>query len=682
MKLKTTRERPLRSPSGLVDRGPGRAELFKAKKRAMGFNELPRLSRQYIVLLVVAAAAALVYAAGIPLVRRPDVMLALYIVLALVTSRITVKIPYTSVHFSVDTAFAFVILIEYGPLPAIVADSLGKVILSAVNIKKNELFKIPFNVSSGILSIYGGYLAYSALFFGPRTEMATYVLPVLGMTVAYYLINTLTVALVICITERLNLVTFWVRNFLPTGIGYLTSGSVATMLFVLQENGGVLSFVVTAPIVALIYFSQKVYAQKEEEAKKHIAELEHLHLSTIKSLSLAIDAKDEYTHGHVHRVRSYAVGLARGLGITDERQLQGIAFAALVHDIGKIAIPDAILHKRGKFSDREFLRMQIHPVVGAEILKSIPLNMPVDKIVRHHHEKWNGRGYPDGLSRTEIPYEARLLAVADVYDAIRSSRPYRPKMERERAVDIMKKERGVSLDAEMVDVFLAHLDDLEVAAEAEESKIQDVVRASYASMQMEDEFADDSDAERSKEGAERALYLFNGLAHLFDSGADTGRVLSGLSAAIGKVVPFTAIATYVYRPADERLACVHVDGIDADDLAGNTIEPGTGLSGWVYETRAPRVDNPDADEFPTVPGAVDLYKSCLAFPVTCMSETVAVVTLYSEMADNFSGEDQDLLMKIGPIVGPILKSLIDAERRGRSAVAPAFDDDPHAVTYQ
>lgn len=625
----------------------------------MGFMHLPLASRLYIIFLGVAGAAATLFALSIPLTRDSDIVLAVFVAVAVATARMNVKIPFTHVHFSVDTAFVFAILMIYGLLPALMADAIGKFILSVGNIKKADSFKVPFNVASGTLSVYAAYLAYYAFNFGQSNQMVVFLLPVICMTIAYYIVNTGTVALAICITENLNPATFWVKNFLPTGLAFLTSGSVATLLFILDLNGGALGFMVTIPVIVLIYFSQKIYTQKEEEAISHIEELERHHLSTIQSLSLAIDAKDEYTHGHVHRVRSYALGLAKKMGIEDEEQLKGISFSSLVHDIGKIAIPDAILNKPGKYSEREFLRMQIHPVVGAEILKSIPLPFPVEKIVRAHHEKWNGRGYPDGLSSTEIPFESRIMAVADVYDAIRSNRPYRPKMEKARAIDIMKKEKGVSLDPDLVDVFLEHLDELEVEAEKEENKIQDIVRASYAGMDFGEEEEEEDDALNRE--AQRSLLLFNDLAHLLDSGLSLNEMFGRLTTSIGKVVPFSAVA--VYLPDDDKLDLlpVFVEGKDDQNLKENTIRVNSGISGWVFTEGTPMVETPDHEEFSHIkPEAIE-YKTALAFPLICLNRPIGVVTLYSELPKHFKGEDQDLLMKISPILGPIVKNLMEIE---------------------
>ena len=156
----------------------------------------------------------------------------------------------------------------------------------------------------------------------------------------------------------------------------------------------------------------------------HLGELNKLHLSTIETLAMAVDAKDQVTHGHIRRVQRYALGLSEFLGINDERLLKAVEAAALLHDMGKLAIPEYILNKPGKLTPAEFDKMKLHAALGADILSAIQFPYPVVPIVRHHHENWDGTGYPDKLRGTEIPLGARILSVVDCYDALTSDRPY------------------------------------------------------------------------------------------------------------------------------------------------------------------------------------------------------------------------------------------------------------------
>jgi putative nucleotidyltransferase with HDIG domain len=191
-----------------------------------------------------------------------------------------------------------------------------------------------------------------------------------------------------------------------------------------------------------------------EDANRHVDELNRLYLSTIETLAMAIDAKDQVTHGHIRRVQEYSVALARQMGVDDENLIKAIEAASLLHDMGKLSVPEHILNKPGTLTSAEFEIMKTHSGVGADILAAIEFKYPVVPIVRHHHENWDGSGYPDRLSGTDIPIGARILSVVDCFDALTSDRPYRKKLSEPEAVAILRERRGGMYDPLVVDVFI------------------------------------------------------------------------------------------------------------------------------------------------------------------------------------------------------------------------------------
>ena len=195
---------------------------------------------------------------------------------------------------------------------------------------------------------------------------------------------------------------------------------------------------VIVPLLVITYLTFRTSLGRLEDANRHVAQVNSLYLSTIETLAMAVDAKDQITHGHIRRVQVYAVELAQRLGVNDNRQLKAIEAAALLHDMGKLAIPEHILNKPGKLSAAEFETMKRHAAIGADLLSSIRFPYPVVPIVRHHHENWNGKGYPTGISGTDIPLGARILAVVDCFDALNSDRPYRPRLDPDEAFAILK----------------------------------------------------------------------------------------------------------------------------------------------------------------------------------------------------------------------------------------------------
>ena len=229
-----------------------------------------------------------------------------------------------------------------------------------------------------------------------------------------------------------------------------------------------------APLLLMLYLTYKWSNRRIEVEREKNAELNRVFLSTIEALALAIDAKDQVTHGHIRRVQRYTMALAEGPGRQEEKQLDALKAAALLHDTGKLAVPEYILNKPGPLTPAEFERMKVHAAVGADILKSIDFPYPVEPIVRHHHENWNGTGYPDGLKGQQIPVGARILSVVDCYDALTSDRPYRPRYSRQHAEQVLRERRGTWYDPWVVDAFLGILDKLE----KEESEAVSVLRRS------------------------------------------------------------------------------------------------------------------------------------------------------------------------------------------------------------
>ncbi len=199
-----------------------------------------------------------------------------------------------------------------------------------------------------------------------------------------------------------------------------------------------------------------------------MAELEAFFLDTIRAIVATIDAKDGYTHRHSERVAAFSVKIATELGKSEE-ELEVIKLSGMLHDVGKIGVPEAILNKPGKLSDEEFAEIKKHPVHGVNILRNIknPLFEAILPGVRHHHEKWDGSGYPDGLEGMNIPFLGRLLAVADVLDALNSDRSYRGSLGFERAVEIIKSDAGIHFDPEIAEaaVALHARGELEIPAE-------------------------------------------------------------------------------------------------------------------------------------------------------------------------------------------------------------------------
>src|SRR4051795_1973396 len=218
-----------------------------------------------------------------------------------------------------------------------------------------------------------------------------------------------------------------------------------------------LPYLILAPISILATYLIYRGARARVQLKTNEVEaLSQLHLATAEALATAIDAKDQTTHCHVRRVQIYAAGMGEVFDLSPE-EIAALKAGALLHDIGKLAVPPHILNKPGPLTHAEFEKMKIHTVVGAQILGRVDFPYPVIPIIRHHHEQWDGRGYPDRLRGEQIPITARIISVVDCFDSVREDRPFRRGMTLDEATALLLRGAGIHFDPSVVEQFIKHL---------------------------------------------------------------------------------------------------------------------------------------------------------------------------------------------------------------------------------
>ena len=181
--------------------------------------------------------------------------------------------------------------------------------------------------------------------------------------------------------------------------------------------------------------------------------MRNIYISTIEAFNSALEAKDPYTSGHAFRVEEYSVKLAKSYGLPKEK-IQNIKNAAVLHDIGKIGIRDSVLNKAEKLTQEEYQEIMTHPTIGADIIKKVDFLERISDIIRYHHERYDGRGYPEGLSGEEAPIEAYILALADSYDAMTSDRPYRKALTHDKAIEEIKNNTGTQFHPGLAEKFI------------------------------------------------------------------------------------------------------------------------------------------------------------------------------------------------------------------------------------
>jgi putative nucleotidyltransferase with HDIG domain len=414
---------------------------------------------------VISAGGGAVAHAVVEMLRPgPSTQWLILALLTLVSGSATVKLPSIPAHISVSETFLFSSVLLYGPSAGVLTASLDAFIITALSVVRGERNpqRVLFNLTAPPLAMWIAAHVYVWTSPVPPLEgsvagarsIGALVLPLLLFAVVYFVLSSGLVACAVAIAKKSSPIRIWREHFLWVSLNYFGGASVAALLVAYTRRFDWTALGVTIPLLFVLYMTFRSSMARVADATSHLEELNALYLATVHTLAAAIDAKDQVTHGHIRRVQAYSEGLASVVGIRDERLLKAIRTAAILHDTGKIAIPEAILNKPGPLAPEEFSVMKKHAAMGADIISSIKFPYPVEPIVRHHHENWDGTGYPDGLVGTEIPVGARILAVVDCYDALTSDRPYRRRMSDREALEIVTSRRGTMYDPLIVDAFL------------------------------------------------------------------------------------------------------------------------------------------------------------------------------------------------------------------------------------
>lgn len=546
-------------------------------------SPLSRRGRFYVACVVIAGTAAItqsIYSLYTSPVRYEWAVLAL---LTLFSGSFAIRVPGIPATISVSETFVFTAVLLFGAAPGTLIVALDGLIISLWR-KKRNLYRTLFNGAEPAISIW---LASHLLFFlsGSQplaqkpTEIAPLVLPLIAFTVVYFLLNSWLTAIAVWFETGTSAARVWRQHFLWLSLNYFGGASVAILLARNTSDVDYSALTLIVPLLIISYLTFKTAMQRVDDARSHVTELNKLYLSTIETFAMWIDAKDQVTHGHIRRVQTVAVGLAREIGIKDEKLLKAIEAAALLHDMGKLAVPEHILNKPGKLTSGEFEKMKLHASVGAQILSAIDFPYPVVPIVRHHHENWDGSGYPDRLAGTDIPIGARVLAVVDCFDALTSDRPYRPKLSEEEATSILLERRGSMYDPLVVDAFMRVHTLLGGKDEEHEPEtgLQTEVALFSGARSSASTRIDGKDGDGVLTLYELARSL-PGHAGLEDT-ADV--IVKHLTA----LIPASLCVLFIYQPERDEIVAVHASGLGSEAAKGMRLRPGTAISGWVAANR-------------------------------------------------------------------------------------------------
>jgi len=632
-----------------------------------------------VVIAALAAAALCISAVAFAHWHISDpVKFVSYLVAALLASALKVGLPGIEGTLSVNFIFTQLGILELS-LPETLLIGLAGTVGQFYwrNARKIKPIQLIFNVSQVAVCSAAAYGAYQ--FMVTRVLHAPGPLALVVAAITQFLCNTTALSTIIGLTEDKPIRKVWGENQLWLLPYYMVGAAAAGLVHFLNGHIGWQSSLLVLPPIYLLYRSYRLYLGKLQTEKVHAQQVSKLHLRTIEALALAIEAKDETTGEHLQRVRVYAMELAKELGLSAD-ETEALQAASVLHDIGKLAVPEHIISKPGKLTPEEFEKMKIHPVVGAEILEQVDFPYPVVPIVRAHHEKWDGSGYPFGLVGEEIPIGARILSAVDCLDALASDRQYRKALPLDEAMAKVAADSGKSFDPKVVSILQRRYIELEKLATEHPTQAppklstdMKIVRGSAPDAGFAESAETSPSVSAIADGAARiasAQQFRHELAELSRSAGACLRpedIFSFLAIRVKHLVPFDSIA--VYCPEDDVLIPRYVSGENFRLFSSLRIPMGEGLSGWVAENHKAILNgNPSVEPgYLNDPTKYSTLRSALAVPIESTSTVVAILAVYRSAQDAFTADDLRIVEEIGCELG----SAIQAAARPKAAGACA-----------
>ncbi|HET6957035.1 MAG TPA: HD domain-containing phosphohydrolase [Vicinamibacterales bacterium] len=607
--------------------------------------------RSYLLAVIVAGAFVLAQSlVGTWNTPQPQAWMAL-VALILVAGWFRLN-SAVSATIGIDDTFLIATALLFGTAPATLAIASNALIFSLR--RRQPPRQIFFNVASLAITMWvAGRTFFALAHVQPLAlsgaPVAPLVLPLVTMAVVFFAVNSGLTAIVVGLDSWQSPIGIWRRHFRWLWVGYLGAASVAFCLVLLLQQRSLTAAAMVLPLLAVFHLTLRASFGRLDDARRHLGDLDRLYLSTVETLAMAIDAKDDVTHSHVRRVQAYAVGLARALSVTDELTLKAIEAAALLHDTGKLAVPERILNKPGKLTDVEFEKMKEHVDIGADILSLVEFPFPVVPIVRAHHESWDGSGYPRGLKGADIPIGARILSVVDCFDALTSDRPYRRKMTDADAIAILRERQGKMYDPVVVDTFVRVYRDINVVVDAPEHR--EVMQRVTQSRQ--DDCAVHDPAPEQTGSAPSSLLAFVSLSRVASGDAGVADVLALSSQLLADVVPGATGAWYIPDSSRDQLLVADSFGPASGSMRGLSVTVGDRLTGWVAANRQPIVNSDAALDLGPAAEAASL-QSCMSVPLLRGESLVGVLSLYAPTPSTFAGDCGRLVQMVAPHIAVAL----------------------------
>jgi diguanylate cyclase (GGDEF)-like protein/putative nucleotidyltransferase with HDIG domain len=604
-----------------------------------------------------------------------------------------IRIPSTNSSFTVGDVFVFLSVLLLG-VPAAILIGMADTFVSARRTSKRMASWIGAPAMMGVTAFISGnafYLGlshYAHVFQRPLGTTSIRVDHLLAglalLALLHYFINGFTVSTLYAVRSRRPVLKYWRDGYLWTWWSFLAAAIATAIIYVTVSYLGLVSVLLSVPLLAATYWTYKIYFDLVNARTREAEELSRLHLATVEALATAIDAKDQTTHYHVRRVQIYAAGLGKLLNLT-KAEMAALDAGALLHDVGKLAVPDHILNKPGTLTPAEFDKMKVHTNVGAEILARVNFPYPVLPIVKHHHERWDGRGYPDGLQGDKIPITARIMSVIDSYDTVREDRPFRHSMTREDAIELLQKGAGKHFDPRIVELFVQHLPQFEAEISTHglddrhhSSASRSPIAPSVDEVAVARENASVAAYDQIRD-AHREVFALYEIARTFGSSLEVESTLSVLVDKVGQIVPFDTCVVYLYDEAKGYAGAALSMGMNSDAMRELCFAPGEGVTGFAMANKRPvnRL-HPMLDFAGTQLATENEYRAMASLPLCKDDLLLGALSVYSTKLGDYSDDHLRLLETVTRLASDALANAVLHARSESNALTDSLTGLPNA----
>ncbi len=622
------------------------AQAMGGPKVPRGLSSQPPAVRAYVSAVVAMGAVLVVVACAQGLTVEPTTFVGLIVISAL-TSAIKISLPLagggSSLSFSYVANFTSVLVL--GTWPSVLVSAITGWSQCTFRMRaRNPVYQTLFSMATLALSAAGAGLAHQLALPIITHSWWTQIGAAAIAASAYFLINTSLVSLAVSLTSRESVGPVWQKNFLWSAPSYYIGAGLAVVIVELSQGGLQWWAVIFSVPVYLTYRSFRAYADRIADEQRQVRELADVQLATIEALALAIEAKDRTSHDHLRRMQAYSEGLARAMGLT-EPEIRGVKTAAMLHDIGNLAVPEHILSKTGRLSDEEYSRLKIHPRVGAEIIRAVPFPYPVASLILAHHERWDGRGYPEGLKGHEIPVGARILSVADCFTAMLSGRPHRPARTYAEALATLRENGGSALDPALVERFIEILPDVEYQLHGGKT-LTDATRTTAKTTATDKALTDIA-------GAHREEQMLHDISQALSASLRVSDTLALVSSSMVECVPFVSCALFLFDEESQLFLCRHVAGTQHDGIRAMVATQVESLSEMLPA-------QPIQGRTPGAPGS--RIQSALVSPLQIEDNTIGALALYHTDRDTFTPDHRRLLGRVAAQAATVIANAMVFER--------------------